>query len=228
MIRRVLVVLTAAVSAALFLGAAASASAGTLDQQQTANDNAAAAPYQSTSDAQSFTAGLTGGLDQVDLMLARSGTPTAYLTVEIRDVSGGVPGQAILAARSIPPNAVTNTTPQFIPVQFNPPAPVVAGTQYAIVAYSANPVSNWYTLVHQANRRLSGRGGLHQRDAPIVVLEPGPHFGPRLQDLCRAHPTPGEHRPARRSPQEVQEEALGEGPEEVPQEGEPAARLSLP
>ena len=73
------------------------------------------------------------------------GTPPAYLTVEIRDVLGGVPGQAILAARSIPHNAVTNTMPQFIPVQFNPPAPVVAGTQYAIVAYSGNSSSAFYT-----------------------------------------------------------------------------------
>ena len=141
--RRVPFRLTAAVAAGLLLGSAATASAGTLDQQQTANDNQAAAPYLSNSVAQSFTAGLTGGLDQVDLMLARSGTPTAYLTVEIRDLSGGVPGQAILAARSLPASAVANTTPQFIPVHFNAPAPVVAGTQYAIVTYSANQVSNW-------------------------------------------------------------------------------------
>ena len=118
------------------------ATAGTLDQQQTAND-AALGPSQSTSDAQTFTAGLTGGLDQVDLLLARVNPPTTYVTVEIRDVSGGVPGQAVLAARSIPPAAVTNTTPQFIPVQFNPPAPVTAGTQYAIVAYSGNVPTNW-------------------------------------------------------------------------------------
>jgi hypothetical protein len=135
-------------SASLIAGLAACllapavASAGTLDQQQTASD-AALGPSQSTSDAQTFTAGLTGGLDQVDLLLARVNPPTTYLTVEIRDVSGGVPGQAILAARSIPPAAVTNTTAQFIPVQFNPPAPVVAGTQYAIVAYSGNVPTNW-------------------------------------------------------------------------------------
>ena len=141
--RRVLV-LTAAVSAALFLGTAASASAGTLDQQQTAYDNAALGPSQTQSDAQTFTAGLTGGLDQVDLVLARVNPPTTYLTVEIRDVSGGVPGEAVLAARSVPPSAVTNTSPQFIPVQFNPPAPVVAGHQYAIVVYSGNVPTNWF------------------------------------------------------------------------------------
>jgi hypothetical protein len=117
--------------------------AGTLDQQQTDVDNAALGPSQFTSDAQTFTAGLTGGLDQVDLLLRRVGTPTTYLTVEIRDVSGGVPGEAVLAARSVPPAAVINTSPQFIPVQFNPPAPVVAGTQYAIVVYSGNVPGNW-------------------------------------------------------------------------------------
>src|SRR3954454_8440906 len=122
------------------------AAAGTLDQQQPADDALALAlaPSGSGAGAQTFTAGITGGLDQVDLALARIGTPLTYLTVEIRDVSGGAPGQAVLAARSIPPSAVTNTTAQFIPVQFNLPAPVVAGTQYAIVAYSGNPVGNWY------------------------------------------------------------------------------------
>jgi hypothetical protein len=126
-----------------FLLAPGIASAGTLDQQQTANDVAALGPSQSVSDAQTFTAGLTGGLDQVDLLLASVGTPTTYLTVEIRDVSGGVPGEAVLAARSVPPAAVTNTTAQFIPVHFNPPAPVIAGTQYAIVVYSGNVGGNW-------------------------------------------------------------------------------------
>src|SRR4051794_1666025 len=122
------------------------AAAGTLDQQQPADDDLALAlaPSGSGAGAQTFTAGITGGLDQGDLALARIGTPLTYLTVEIRDVSGGAPGQAVLAARSIPPSAVTNTTAQFIPVQFNLPAPVVAGTQYAIVAYSGNSSDNWY------------------------------------------------------------------------------------
>jgi hypothetical protein len=120
------------------------ASAGTLDQQQTVSGSGAAL-WTSLAGGQTFTAGITGNLDQVDLLLRREGTPTAYLTVEIRDVSGGAPGQAVLAARSLPATAITNTTAQFIPVQVNPSVPVVAGTQYAIDAYSGNStLSNWY------------------------------------------------------------------------------------
>jgi len=142
--RRSTVILVSAVAAALLVPGVANA--GTLDQQQTANDGVGSAlgPGGNGSGAQTFTAGITGGLDQVDLALARVGTPTAYLTVEIRDASAGIPGQAVLAERSLPPTDITNMTPQFISVQFNPAAPVIAGTQYAIVAYSGNPVNNWY------------------------------------------------------------------------------------
>ncbi len=164
--RRILVGLAVTASAAFLLGTAASASAGTLDQQQTANDNMAFGLGQQASSAQTFTAAITGGLDEVDLDLARAGTPLAYFTVEIRDVSGGGPGQAVLAARSLPPSAVTNTTAQFIPVQFNPPAPVVAGTQYAIVAYSGNPAGNWYIWYVKLSDVYSGGLAFHNVTAP--------------------------------------------------------------
>jgi hypothetical protein len=135
------------------------ASAGTLDQQQTATNSSSAVLWTSLSIAQTFTAGITGGLDQVDLLLARQGSPPAYLTVEIRDVSGGVPGEAVLAARSVPATAITNTTAQFIPVQFNPPVSVVAGTQYAVVAYSGNPLNNWYVWYMQPGDPYPGGAG---------------------------------------------------------------------
>ena len=134
---RTAAILTACLAAGLM--APGVATAGTLDQQQTGPDNITAALWAGLSGGQTFTPGLTGGLDQVDLHLQKVGAPAAYLTVEIRDVSGGVPGQAILAARNISASAITNSTLQFVPVTFNPPAPVSAGTQYAIVAYSAAP-----------------------------------------------------------------------------------------
>jgi hypothetical protein len=56
-------VLASVTSVALLLGIAASASAGTLDQQQT-SFNGAAGVFTTQSDAQTFTAGITGDLDQ--------------------------------------------------------------------------------------------------------------------------------------------------------------------
>ena len=138
MIRKVLVVLTAAVSAALFLGAATSASAGTLDQQQTTKGGGFQGITTGGS-AQTFTAGITGRLDQVDLDLETSGN-TTDLTVEIRNEipnsSGGAPGDTVLARQGIPGSAVPSLD-AFVPDTFSSPAAVTAGTQYTIVAYTS-------------------------------------------------------------------------------------------
>ncbi|MDX6615732.1 MAG: hypothetical protein QOD60_823 [Solirubrobacterales bacterium] len=119
------------------------AMAGTLDQQQTDASGADTEIYATQSAAQTFTAGLSGGLDQVDLSLGTSASPTSYLSVEIRDVSGG-PGSMILASRSVPASSVSGT-PAFRSIKFSPPALVVTGTQYAIVVYSSTPPGNVYT-----------------------------------------------------------------------------------
>jgi hypothetical protein len=118
--------------------------AGTLDQQQT--DGSSVGGYAisaAESNAQSFTAGLSGGLDRVDLFLEPNMAPSAYLSVEIRDVSGGAPGSLVLASRSVPAPSIPGTA-AFVSINFAPPAPVAAGTQYAIVAYSAAAGSSSY------------------------------------------------------------------------------------
>jgi hypothetical protein len=153
-------------SLAICLLAPGVAMAGTLDQQQTAADVAAFGLGQQTTAAQTFTSGITGGLDEVDLDLQRVGVPTTYFTIEIRDVSGGSPGQAVLAARSLPPSAVANFSPQFIPIQFNPPAPVVAGTQYAIVAYSGNATGNWFIWYVKQSDVYPGGQAFHNNTTP--------------------------------------------------------------
>jgi hypothetical protein len=117
--------------------------AGTLDQQQTDSSGASYAIASNGSLAQTFTAGLSGGVDQVDLNLQRFGSPTAPLSIEIRDVSGGVPGSTVLASHSVPISSVP-TVRAFAPVSFATPAPVMAGIQYAIVAYSPTPFGNDY------------------------------------------------------------------------------------
>lgn len=134
---RVVLIAVAAVAACLAVPGAAFA--GALDQEQTDVSGQAQGVNNSgfpVSAAQVFTAGLTGVLDQVDLSLARNGTPTVPLTVEIREILAQVPTSTVLASQNVPPASVTGgSSLVFVPVVFPTPAPVVAGTQYAIVAY---------------------------------------------------------------------------------------------
>jgi hypothetical protein len=125
--------------AAILLGASASALAGTLDQQQT-DATQDSVLNSSQSGAQTFTAGISGALDQVDLLLRKFGTPPD-VTVEIRNVSAGQPGTGVLATASISASAI-GTAQAFLPATFAAPVSVTAGTQYAIVAYSPGAPGN--------------------------------------------------------------------------------------
>lgn len=125
------------------LSVPASASAGDLDQQQTLAPGARGI-VSTQSGAQTFTAGRTGLLDQVDLNLAKGGSP-GNLTVELRDVAAGVPGAQVLAAASVPASGVPLTAAHaFVAIPFPVPGSVTAGTQYAIVAYTAASGSDFY------------------------------------------------------------------------------------
>lgn len=120
---------------ALIFGVASSASAGTLDQQQTDFSVGTGTIDSGETPAQTFTAGLSGGIDQVDLHLESHG-PTTPVTVEIRDTSGGAPGATVLAAQSVPASSIP-TAGSWVTVNFATPAPVTAGSQYAVLAYSS-------------------------------------------------------------------------------------------
>ena len=141
---RTRIALAAAVAALSLTVAVAPASAGTVDQQQTGHgNNAAVIGYDSGwLWTQVITAGRSGGLDQVDLPLYRDDATTGPLTVEIRDAPGGVPGSNVLASASLPATAVPapgfNLPVPDVAVPFASPAPVLAGSQYAIVAHSSN------------------------------------------------------------------------------------------
>jgi hypothetical protein len=158
-------VLTATASAALLFGAAGSASAGTLDQQQTDGSGGNSAIFTGQSDAQTFTAGLSGGVDQVDLQLQAPSPPLAPLSVEIRNVSGGAPGDMVLASQSVPGSSVPGS-PAFVAINFATPAPVVAGTQYAIVAYSSTDITNDYGWAYGATDAYAGGEGLYTLTSP--------------------------------------------------------------
>lgn len=125
------------VMVALCLGAVLPgvASAGTLDQQQTASENFYVIDSGSSL-AQTFTAGISGSLDRVDLLLSE--TPSSGLPpvkVDIRDVGSVGPAPTVLASASIPAASIPQTF-TFVPATFASPAAVAAGRRYAIVAYS--------------------------------------------------------------------------------------------
>jgi hypothetical protein len=95
--------------------------------------------------AQTFTTGITGDLDQVDIAIARSGgveDPAEPFVVEIRSVSGGEPTDTVLASASVPAGSVPLSDPAFVPVPIGP-VPVSAGTQYAIVLARTGAGFGW-------------------------------------------------------------------------------------
>ena len=156
--------LASAACAPLLLGAAASASAGTLDQQQTSSTSTAGL-FATQSVGQTFTAGITGGLDQADLLLSNENAPSAEpLTVEIRNASAGAPGTSVLASASIP-NSAIGTIAAFVPATFTTPAAVTAGTQYALVAYTTHLTNDWGGWFYQdSTDPYSGGAGFNSME----------------------------------------------------------------
>ena len=142
LVRRV--VLVVVVAGGVLLGVCSSAWASVmLDQSQTDTSGGGwsiAGPDSTSANpdsvAQTFTAGLTGPLDRVDLNLENA-SATAPLTVEIRNTSGGAPGSSVLASASVPAASVSSSG-GWVTVEFASPAAVTSGTQYAIVAYTAD------------------------------------------------------------------------------------------
>jgi hypothetical protein len=106
--------------------------AGTLDQSQTTLNSGSVAVAQANVAGQTFTAGITGLLDQVDIAVQQFGSP-GDLTVQIRVVlPDGTPSPVVLATAQVPVASVSSTL-TFVSVPLTPPAVSVAGTQYAIV-----------------------------------------------------------------------------------------------
>jgi hypothetical protein len=142
--------LATALSMGLLVVPPASALADTLDQQQTQTGGFVATtesciPPNPTcvdvSHAETFTAGLSGAVDRVDLVLDRSNATTAPLTVEIRTVTSGCPSATVLASTQVAAADVpvaTGPTPPFDAITFPNPAPVAAGSQYVVVFYTAS------------------------------------------------------------------------------------------
>ena len=144
----------APVLSAAILGLTASpALAGTLDQSQTDGSDSVAGVgsggdlVMGTSgtlhQGQSFTAGLSGALDQADLYLERAcANAISDLSVQIRTVSGNpaLPTSTVLASATVPaasvPAGSAGSGLGWVAVHFPTPATVNAGTRYALVAAS--------------------------------------------------------------------------------------------
>jgi len=154
--RRVTLLLALSAACGACVVAPATALAGTLDQQQTAsNFNEAVVDVQSV--AQTFTAGRSGRLDQVDLFLRKFGSPAAGIAVELRDVAAGAPGTQVLATTTVPASSVTGLSVLgFASAGFSAPASVAAGTQYAIVAYTSASGASAYGWGAQSGNPYPG------------------------------------------------------------------------
>jgi len=138
-LRRSTVATTAVVVAAVTLLVPA-ARAGTLDQSQPVIVTTSSFVSDQFSEAQTFTAGIGGRLDQVDVAVGKSSASVQPLVVELRAVTGGQPTGPVLASTTEPAASFPLATfpSAFTSVTFAAPAVVAAGTQYAIVLKTAS------------------------------------------------------------------------------------------
>jgi hypothetical protein len=128
---------------ALMAGLAVSAfparvAAGTLDQSQ-ANlgagslgfGNAFGSVYEA---GQSFTAGLSGTLDQVDVDVSRSSgcDPGSGISLAIRTVTDAMPTDTTLASANLPASTISFIN-SWVSLSFAAPTEVTEGSQYALV-----------------------------------------------------------------------------------------------
>jgi hypothetical protein len=190
-----LFLMASAACAALVLGAAAPASAGTLDQQQTGFDSFSSGAINSNESlAQTFTAGITGQVDQADLVLSKFFSPTEPVTVEIRNVAGGVPGSTVLASTSIPLSAIpADPNAAFVPATFGAPAPVTAGTQYALVAWSTAMTGSLGWSFRSGTNPYAGGAGLNDQISPpdgVWNTPPGDDFAFKTYVVPSPPPVP--------------------------------------
>lgn len=139
---RLLLAVSCFLAATCLLAPGASA-AGTLDQSQTSTTDRAVFPELTV--LQTFTAGLTGALDHVDLHLgSRDLDPVDDgLVVSIHASSGTALSATPLASATLPASSVPLTAPDWVAVPFSSPAAVTAGSTYAIVVAQAFPRDTW-------------------------------------------------------------------------------------
>jgi hypothetical protein len=156
---RFLAVAVLAVLMIAFIFQPVAAATGTLDQQQTSilgglllySSPPASSPQFL---GQTFTAGLTGPLTEVDLAVACTQGDTTVctsngpVTVEIRsgDPTGALLASASLLSSAIPTVPESVMPSEFVAFVFSSPPDVVAGTVYAIVITATNAFYGNYSV----------------------------------------------------------------------------------
>jgi len=115
------------------------------------------------SEAQTFTAGVSGLLDQVDLYVVHS-EGSDPLAVEIRNTTNtGLPGTQVLASGSIADAASAG----WVSVDFDTTTIVEAGTKYAIVAYTTgHGLWGWSFKYDDANNPYGGGDRFSTESSP--------------------------------------------------------------
>jgi hypothetical protein len=117
------------VAAVVALTAGPAAAAGTLDQSyegMSASGSIDISPVIG----QTFTAGTSGNLDQIEFAMSRE-SEDASATVELRTTNGGLPTETVLASAAVPATSIPADA-GFVTIPIGP-VPVTAGTKYAIV-----------------------------------------------------------------------------------------------
>ena len=139
--RRTILLLTVMSTSILLAGGVALA-ASLLDQEQT--DTASGVGFDASYPlAQTFTAGLSGSVDKVSVTAWRAGsTGVGDMLVSIQTLDeAGFPSGTVLGSGSADVDGFATFPPgDPVDIPLTQPAPVSAGTKYALVATSANAV----------------------------------------------------------------------------------------
>jgi VCBS repeat-containing protein len=137
--------------------------------------------------AQTFTAGLSGSLGKVELYLSKLNTvegnppPDLPITVEIRTVSGLDPSTTVLATTTIEHGVIPIAqAPTWVPATFTTPAAVVAGTHYAIVAYTDSAYSWRGSQLLVGDAYAGGSARVSDTDTPAWRSLCGPGCNPDM------------------------------------------------
>jgi hypothetical protein len=133
-------------------------------------------------------------------LLARFPATAGPLTVEIRNVSGGVPGSTVLASASVPAADVPIEGPplqgfDWIAVPFASPALVAAGTQYAIVAHTSVPGHYGWGFQTTLNAYAGGRAFGVPQSPPTTWLTFGANTDFTFKTYVFVYPFSGFFRP---------------------------------
>jgi hypothetical protein len=139
--------------------------ASTLDQDIAFSTDSASWIYSAQSGGQSFTAGKSGPLSSVAIVLSNAGS-AADLTVELTNASSDLPTGSALATATISSGDVPSwPSSGTVTATFSSPATVTAGEQYAILVTTSATGSggDHYEWNYDSSATYSGGSGLDDR-----------------------------------------------------------------